>query len=72
MNWVATWTVAPNTRGYWLQCGCDNTTAVPSRRLPDSVRTCKVTYERKTQTTSGLPVVKHVGCKYVGDEVMER
>ena len=61
-NWVATWTLAQNARGYWLQCGYDNTTALLSRRLPESVRTCKVIYERKTQATSGLPVVKHVGC----------
>lgn len=61
-EWVGIWTFAPNSRGYWIQCGYDNTTAVLSRRLPASVRTCKVTYERKTQATSGLPTVKHVGC----------
>ena len=61
-EWVALWNLAPNKRGYWLQCAYDNTTVVLSRRLPDSVRTCKVIYERKTQAISGLPVVKHVGC----------
>ena len=61
-GWVATWTLAPNTRGYWIQCAYDNTTAVLSRRLPESVKTCAVTYERNTKAASGLPLVKHVGC----------
>ncbi|HKA45261.1 MAG TPA: STY0301 family protein [Burkholderiales bacterium] len=61
-NWVATWTLAPSARGYWIQCAYENTTALLARRLPESVRTCKVIYERKTSGTSGLPAVKHVGC----------
>lgn len=61
-EWVGIWTLAPKSRGHWIQCGYDNTTTVLSRRLPESVRTCKVTYERKTQATLGLPTVKHVGC----------
>jgi hypothetical protein len=61
-DWVAIWTLAPNTRGYWVQCGYDNTTGVLSRRLPAEVTSCKVTYERNTQAASGLPTVKHVGC----------
>ena len=68
-DWVGIWTLAPNSRGYWIQCGYDNTTAVLSRRLPENIRTCKVTYERKAQTVSGLPVVKHVGCS---DAVMKK
>ena len=61
-NWVATWTLAPSARGYWIQCAYENTTALLARRLPESVKTCKVIYERRTPGTSGLPAVKHVGC----------
>jgi hypothetical protein len=62
-NWVATWTLAPTGRGYWIQCAYDNTTAVLSKRLPDTVKTCAVTYERNTKAANALPLVKHVGCK---------
>ena len=63
-DWTATWNLAPNTRGYWVQCAYDHTTAVLSRRLPAEVTTCRVLYERKERVaTSGLPVVKHVACK---------
>lgn len=61
-NWVATWTLASNARGYWIQCAYENTTAVLSRRLPDTAKTCTVTYERSTKAANALPVVKHVGC----------
>ena len=63
-EWVATWSLAPNTRGYWVQCTYDHTTGVLSRRLPQEVTSCKVIYERKERAAaSGLPVVKHVACK---------
>ena len=62
-NWVGTWTLAPNSRGYWIQCAYDNTTAVLSKRLPDTVKTCAVTYERSTKAANALPLVKHVACK---------
>ena len=62
-NWIATWTLVPGARGYWIECAYVNTTAVLTRRLPAEARTCTVTYERKERTTAGLPAVKHVGCK---------
>jgi hypothetical protein len=61
-GWVATWTLASNTRGYWIQCAYDNTTVVLSKRLPETVKTCNVTYERSTKAANALPLVKHVGC----------
>lgn len=61
-NWVATWTLAPNARGYWIQCAYENTTAVLSKRLPETVKTCSVTYERTTKAANALPLVKHVSC----------
>jgi len=62
-EWIATWNLQSGSRGYWIQCGYDGTTMVLSRRLPASVTTCRVTYERRTQAASGLPAVKHVACK---------
>ena len=62
-DWTAVWTLAPNARGYWIQCAYDHTTAVLSRRLPAEVTGCRVSYERKTQTAAGLPAVRHVACK---------
>jgi len=61
-NWVATWTFAANAHGYWIQCVYENTTVVLSRRLPETVRTCNVTYERSTTAANGLPLVKAVSC----------
>jgi len=63
LDTVATWTLAPTGRGHWIQCAYDNTTAVLSRRLPETVNTCAVTYERSTKAVNALPVVKHVTCK---------
>src|SRR5687768_2547832 len=54
-DWIGTWNLAPSSRGYWIQCAYDSTTAVLSRRLPDGVTACKVTYERRVHVTSGLP-----------------
>jgi hypothetical protein len=35
---------------------------VLSKRLPDTVRTCNVTYERSTKAANALPIVKYVAC----------
>jgi hypothetical protein len=61
-EWIATWELQPNERGYWIECGYDRTTAVLTRRLAPSVAECTMTYERK-RGASGGPVIKHVGCK---------
>ena len=62
-SWVATWNLAATGRGYWIQCAYDNTTAVLSKRLPETVKTCAVTYERNSRAPNALPLVKHVSCK---------
>ena len=61
-GWVATWMLAPTGRGHWIQCAYDNTTAVLSKRLPETVKNCTVTYERNTKAANALPIVKHVAC----------
>ena len=62
-DWVAYWNLAPNPRGYWISCGYENTTAVVSRRLPENIRSCAVTYERKKRSKAGLPAIKQISCK---------
>lgn len=62
-EWVAFWNLAPNTRGYWISCGYENTTAVVSRRLPENIRSCAVTYERKKRGKVGLAAIKSISCK---------
>jgi len=62
-DWIAYWNLAPSARGYWISCGYENTTAVVSRRLPEDIRNCAVTYERKKRGKAGLPVIKSIACK---------
>lgn len=62
-NWVARWNLLPNTRGYWISCGYENTATVISRRLPDDVRSCAVTYERRKRGAAGLPGITDISCK---------
>lgn len=61
---VAYWNLPPGARGYWISCGYAGTTAVISRRLPDSVRSCAVTYERSRKPGGGgQPAVKRIDCR---------
>lgn len=60
---VAFWNLPPGARGYWISCGYAGTTAVISRRLPDSVRSCAVTYERRKPGAGGHPAVKRIDCR---------
>jgi len=62
-DWVAFWDLPPNVRGHWISCGYQNTTAVISRRLPDNIRSCAVTYERKKRGAGSLPGIKGISCK---------
>jgi hypothetical protein len=59
----AFWNLPPNARGYWISCSYQNTTAVISRRLPESIRSCTVTYERRKRSAAGLPAIKDITCK---------
>lgn len=60
---IAFWKFPPSARGYWMSCNYVGTTAVISRRLPNSVKYCAVTYERKRLGASGQPAVKHIDCR---------
>lgn len=60
---VAFWNLPPNVRGYWISCGYQNTTAVISRRLPENIRSCAVTYDRRKRGAAGLQAIKDISCK---------
>jgi len=60
---IAFWNLPPNARGYWISCGYENTTAVISRRLPENIKICSVTYERKRRGAGNLPGIKGIACK---------
>jgi len=60
---VASWNLPPNVRGYWISCGYQNTTAVISRRLPENIRSCAVTYDRRKRGAAGLQAIKDISCK---------
>ncbi|MGH8632766.1 MAG: STY0301 family protein [Burkholderiales bacterium] len=60
---VAFWNLPPGARGYWISCGYANTTAVISRRLPDSIRNCAVTYEPRKRGAAGPPAIKNITCR---------
>ena len=62
-DWIAFWHFPPSTRGYWISCGYENSPAAISRRLPEGVRSCLVTYERKKRGPGGLPAIKDISCK---------
>ena len=58
-----TWKLARNG-SYWLQCNYANTTAQISRRLPEGVTRCEVTYDANVRFGGGGGrVVKEVRCK---------
>ena len=60
---TATWQFsADNKRGIWLQCGYAATTALVSKRLPNNISECTVTY-RTDVTVAGMPEVKTIRCK---------
>jgi hypothetical protein len=60
---VAVWTFAANPRGFWISCGYSGTAVVLSRRLPAGVKTCRVTYDKTSSSTAGLPAIKKIDCR---------
>ena len=56
------WTLAAQSRPYWLSCHYSGTTVVLARPLPAAVRQCVVTYEPSV-TLEGMPQIKEISCK---------
>jgi hypothetical protein len=61
-GWVGTWNLPHDTRGYWIRCSYEGTSVELSRRLPDTVGSCRVTYEEGLHTSSGMPVIRKIEC----------
>ncbi len=62
-GWVGTWNFPKDDRGYWMRCSYAGTRAELSRRLPDSISVCRVTYDDGSRFASGLPVIRKVECR---------
>ena len=62
-QWIATWRLGKNPRGFWISCAYDGTTATLARRLPETVAACRVTYEKDVHLGSGLPAIQRIDCR---------
>ena len=62
-GWIGTWNFPKDSRGYWIQCSYGGTKAELSRRLPDSVSVCRVTYDEGLHSGSGLPAILKIECR---------
>ena len=62
-GWVGTWNFPRDAGSYWIRCSYRGTRAELSRRLPDSVSVCRVTYDNGSHFPSGLPVIRKIECQ---------
>ena len=62
-GWVGTWNLPRDERGYWIRCSYGGTLAELSRRLPNSVSVCRVTYDDGSRFASGFPVIRTIECR---------
>jgi hypothetical protein len=56
------WTLAPQSRAYWLECHYTQTTLVLSRALPAAAKLCEVTYAPGV-SLDGQQVIKQITCR---------
>ena len=61
-EWTGIWHFEPNPRGYWIACAYSGTTVVLSRRLPDEVKVCRVTYEKENRV-GPVEDIKKIDCR---------
>jgi hypothetical protein len=55
-----TWLFSPGApQGYWIACEYAQTSVTLTRRLPERIRTCTVTYDSSTSP----PTAQNVNCK---------
>ena len=62
-GWTGTWNFPKDGGGYWMQCSYAGTRAELSKRLPESVRVCRVTYDEGLHSMSGLPAIRKIECR---------
>jgi hypothetical protein len=59
---IQTWTLAKNARGYWLQCDYSDTSAAAYRKLPDTIKRCRVSYDQSEHLPGGHLAIESVSC----------
>ena len=57
---VATWRFPKDSRGYWIKCSYRRTSMELSKALPPTISSCRVTYDRQSSSSSGLPAVGRI------------
>lgn len=62
-GWIGTWNFPKDPAGYWILCSYQGTRAELSRRLPDSVSVCRVTYDEGVHSVSGFPAIRKIECR---------
>ena len=50
-------------RGTWIRCSYAGTRVELSRRLPDGLHECRVTYDPVAASPSGLPEIRAIECR---------
>lgn len=61
-NEVAIWNFVSSTKGYWIECGYDQTNITLTQRLANKVSQCRVTYDRDL-SISGAQAIKEINCR---------
>jgi hypothetical protein len=56
------WDLPANPRGYWITCRYAHTKVTLTRRLPDTVRGCRVVFDKNVSFAPGMPVVRSMDC----------
>lgn len=58
----ATWDVSTYKRGVWLGCFYDGAIIMLSKRLPDNLKECKVTYSPTLRVAPGARKILSIDC----------
>ena len=59
---LAAWNFPPSSKGYWVECIYDQTTIALTKRLPESISQCRVTYDSSI-SVGGMQLVRDIACR---------
>lgn len=62
-GWVGIWNFPRDERGYWIRCAYQGTRAELSRKLPDAITGCRVSYDGDIHSVQGLPAIRAIDCR---------
>jgi hypothetical protein len=60
---TATWKLPKDVRGYWIKCSYRGTSMELSKALSSTISSCRVTYDRQSTSSAGLPAIKRIACQ---------